>query len=59
MGEIKREIQVKEYDELFCTTVKEDNEINNKSINELLDIFCRQYPNDKELGQFIRKHYQK
>ena len=46
-----------DYDELFCTTVKEDNKLIIKDIKELLNIFTKQYPNDRKLGKFIRRHY--
>ena len=29
-----------------------------EAIKYLLDIYCRQYSNDAELGKFIRKNYQ-
>lgn len=52
---------ITDYDTLFCTTLKEDTNLLNsiilKDIKELLTVFCRQYPNDKELGRFIRQHY--
>jgi hypothetical protein len=51
---------VENYDQLFCTTVKEDNKVIkevHKDIKELLTVFTNEYSNDKELGEFIRKHY--
>jgi hypothetical protein len=45
------------YDELFCTTLKEDKILVYKDIKELLQRFIKAYPNDKQLGKEIRRKY--
>ena len=45
------------YDELFCLTLKDEHKTIKQLINEELKEVIKQHANDKELGQYIRKHY--